>query len=136
MKKKIYPMLFVAALSLSACTEVLEPNVDYGGNTFINDYSALVDAVNNLNKTLQERFDALNQLLKSNMVDIKLAIDSNTGAIKVLSEKTEQGLKDVNTSIFKGCSSKKRRRLSSSTLRSSSLAFKTAAASIRRPPWC
>ena len=48
MKKKIYPMLFVAALSLSACTEVLEPNVDYGGNTFINDYSALVDAVNNL----------------------------------------------------------------------------------------
>lgn len=50
MKKKIYPMLFVAALSLSACTEVLEPNVDYGGNTFINDYSALVDAVNNLNK--------------------------------------------------------------------------------------
>lgn len=102
MKKKIYPMLFVAALSLSACTEVLEPNVDYGGNTFINDYSALVDAVNNLNKTLQERFDALNQLLKSNMVDIKLAIDSNTGAIKILSEKTEQGLKDVNTSIFNG----------------------------------
>lgn len=102
MKKKIYPMLFVAALSLSACTEVLEPNVDYGGNTFINDYSALVDAVNNLNKTLQERFDALNQLLKGNMVDIKLAIDSNTGAIKVLSEKTEQGLKDVNTSIFDG----------------------------------
>lgn len=95
-------MLFVAALSLSACTEVLEPNVDYGGNTFINDYSALVDAVNNLNKTLQERFDALNQLLKSNMVDIKLAIDSNTGAIKILSEKTEQGLKDVNTSIFNG----------------------------------
>lgn len=76
--------------------------MDYGGNTFINDYSALVDAVNNLNKTLQERFDALNQLLKSNMVDIKLAIDSNTGAIKVLSEKTEQGLKDVNTSIFNG----------------------------------
>lgn len=36
------------------------------------------------------------------MVDIKLAIDSNTGAIKVLSEKTEQGLKDVNTSIFNG----------------------------------
>lgn len=102
MKKKIYPMLFVAALSLSACTEVLEPNVDYGGNTFINDYSALVDAVNNLNKTLQERFDALNQLLKGNMVDIKLAIDSNTGAIKVLSEKTELGLKDVNTSIFNG----------------------------------
>lgn len=58
--------------------------------------------MNNLNKTLQERFDALNQLLKSNMVDIKLAIDSNTGAIKVLSEKTEQGLKDVNTSIFNG----------------------------------
>lgn len=76
MKKKFYPMLLIAALSLSACTDVTEPTVDYGGNTFINDYSALVDAVNNLNKTLKERFDALNQLLKSNMVDIKLAIDS------------------------------------------------------------
>lgn len=102
MKKKIYPMLFVAALSLSACTEVLEPNVDYGGNTFINDYSALVDAVNNLNKTLQERFDALNQLLKGNMVDIKLAIDSNTGAIKTLDTHTQASLGTLNTTILNG----------------------------------
>lgn len=50
MKKKIYPVLLVAALSMTACTDITETNVDYGGNTFINDYSSLVDAVNNLLK--------------------------------------------------------------------------------------
>lgn len=95
-------MLFAAALSLSACTEVLEPNVDYGGNTYINDYSSLVEAVNNLNKTFSERFDALNQLLQSGMADIKLAIDENTGAIKVVEQNTQQGLKDINTTLFDG----------------------------------
>lgn len=102
MKKKLYPLLLVATLSFSACTEVLEPNVDYGGNTFINDYSALVEAVNNLNKSLQERFTALNTLLEKNMATLKLAIDENTGAIKVLSETTSQGLKDINTTLFNG----------------------------------
>ena len=48
MKKKIYPVLLVAALSMTACTDITEPTVYYGGNTFINDYSSLVDAVNNL----------------------------------------------------------------------------------------
>ncbi len=103
MRKKIYPVLFVAAaLSLSACTEVLEPNVDYGGNTFINDYSSLVEAVNNLNKTLQERFSALNTLLEKNLADIKVAIDENTGAIQVLDQNTQQGLTNINASIFDG----------------------------------
>ena len=39
-----------AALSMTACTDITETTVDYGGNTFINDYSSLVDAVNNLLK--------------------------------------------------------------------------------------
>ena len=102
MKKKFYPMLLIAALSLSACTDVTEPTVDYGGNTFINDYSALVDAVNNLNKTLKERFDALNTLLRDGMADIKVAVEANTGAITILSENTKNGLKDINTSLFNG----------------------------------
>lgn len=102
MKKKLYPMLLIAALSLSACTDVTEPTVDYGGNTFINDYSALVDAVNNLNKTLKERFDALNTLLRDGMADIKVAVEANTGAITILSENTKNGLKDINTSLFNG----------------------------------
>ena len=95
-------MLLIAALSLSACTDVTEPTVDYGGNTFINDYSALVDAVNNLNKTLKERFDALNTLLRDGMADIKVAVEANTGAITILSENTKNGLKDINTSLFNG----------------------------------
>ena len=50
MKKKFYPMLLVAALSMTACTDITGTTADYGGNTFINDYSSLVDAVNNLLK--------------------------------------------------------------------------------------
>lgn len=102
MKKKIYPVLLIAALSMTACTEILEPNVEYGSNTYINDYSALVAAVNDLNRSLQERFDALNKLLKDGMADIKLSIDGNTGAITILSEKTESGLADINSQLFAG----------------------------------
>lgn len=100
MKKKIYPLLLVAALSMTACTDITEPTVDYGGNTFINDYSSLVDAVNNLNNSLQQRFDALNRLLQDGMADIKLSVDANTGAINVLSENTKSGLKDINTTLI------------------------------------
>ena len=102
MKKKFYPMLLIAALSLSACTDVTEPTVDYGGNTFINDYSALVDAVNNLNKTLKERFDALNTLLRDGMADIKVEINNNTGAITAQGESLKAGLNTINTTIFNG----------------------------------
>ena len=41
MKKKIYPLLLVAALSMTACTDITEPTVDYGGNTFIVSVSAM-----------------------------------------------------------------------------------------------
>ena len=95
-------MLLIAALSLSACTDVTEPTVDYGGNTFINDYSALVDAVNNLNKTLKERFDALNTLLRDGMADIKVEINNNTGAITAQGESLKAGLNTINTTIFNG----------------------------------
>lgn len=101
-KTKIYPIVFAAALSMTACTEVLEPSVDYGGNTYINDYTALVKAVNDLQKSLDERFDALNTLLKAGMLDMKLAIDENTGAIKVLEATTKDGLDKVNTSLIDG----------------------------------
>lgn len=102
MRKKLYPLLVIAALNLTACTEVLEPNIDYGGNTYINDYTALVKAVNDLQKSLEERFDALNTLLKNGMAEIKLAIDENTGAIKILTSTTENGLGEINTSLFNG----------------------------------
>ncbi len=100
-KKRICPPLLLAAmLSMTACTEVLEPNVDYGGNTYINDYSSLVKAVNDLQKSLEERFDALNSLLKAGMLDMKVAIDENTGAIEVLEASTKSGLDNINTSMF------------------------------------
>ena len=89
-------------LSMTACTEVLEPNVDYGSNTYINDYSALVKAVNDLQKSLEERFAALNSLLQSGMADIKLSIDENTGKISVLEATTKTGLANIDATLLDG----------------------------------
>ena len=94
--------MLAATLNLTSCTEVLEPNIDYGGNTYINDYTALVKAVNDLQKSLEERFDALNTLLQNGMAEIKLSIDENTGAIKILTSTTQSGLDKINTSLFNG----------------------------------
>ena len=104
MKKKFISFLFAGVLCMTSCTEIFEPTVDYGDQTYINDYSELVSAVNNLNKSMSERFEALNQLLDKNMTDIKLAIDGNTGAIKVIGETMENGLSSINTTLFNGFS--------------------------------
>lgn len=104
MRKTLIPFLLAGVLSTTSCTESFEPTVDYGDQTYINDYSALVAAVNNLNKSMSERFEALNQLLDKNMADIKLAIDGNTGAIKVLGDDMGNGLSAINTTLFNGFS--------------------------------
>lgn len=102
MRKTLIPFLIAGALSFASCTETFEPTVDYGDQTYINDYSALVAAVNNLNKSLDERFAALNKLLDKNMAELKVAIDGNTGAIKILGDNLESSLASINTTLFNG----------------------------------
>lgn len=104
MKKVLIPFLVAGMLGATSCTEVFEPTVDYGDQTYINDYSTLVSAVNDLNKSISERFEALNTLLNKNLVDIKLSIDANTGAIKVLEESMADGLSTINTTLLNGFS--------------------------------
>ena len=104
MNKKIIALFFAATIGLNSCTEVLEPNVDYGDKTYINDYSALVSAINDLSKSFGDRIEALNTLLKNGMAELKLSIDANTGAITVLSQTTQQGLGDINKTLFDGFS--------------------------------
>ena len=84
MKKVLIPFLVAGMLCTTSCTELFEPSVDYGDQTYINDYSALVSVINDLNKSISERFEALNKLLDKNLADIKLSVDENTGAIKIL----------------------------------------------------
>ncbi|WP_455664079.1 hypothetical protein [Phocaeicola sp.] len=104
MKKTFVSFFIVGLLGTTSCTETFEPSVDYGDRTYINDYSALVAAVNDLNKSIGERFDALNQLLDKNMADIKLAIDANTGAIQIVEGSMEGGLASINAALFNGFS--------------------------------
>lgn len=70
MKKAFIPFLVASMLSTTSCTELFEPTVDYGDQTYINDYSALVTVGNDLNKSTGEIFEALNKLLDKNMADI------------------------------------------------------------------
>lgn len=100
MRKSLIPFLFVGVLSTTSCTESFEPTVDYGDQTHVNDYSALLAAVNNLNKSMSERFEALNQLLDKNLTDIKLSIDANTGAIKAIGDNVDT----INTTLLNGFS--------------------------------
>lgn len=98
-------LLFAATLGLGSCNDIQELNLNYGERTYINDYKSLVEAVNNLSATLKERFYALEELLKVGFADVKVAIDANTGAIKVLEVSTKDGLGTLNTSIFNGFNS-------------------------------
>jgi len=98
-------------LTFSACVEEFSPSINYGERTYINDYKDLVDAVNDLNNSLQERFDALGKLLDSGLLDIKLSIESNTGKIEVQSlsfgdglSALSQQLSQMNATLLEGFS--------------------------------
>lgn len=105
MKRRILTMLAAVTLTLSSCTDLFQPSVDYGDQTYINDYSELVAAVNDLNKSLNARFDALNALLDNGMASLRLAVDENTGAIRVLDQTMGSGLSAINTQLFNGFTS-------------------------------
>ncbi len=100
--KKLILFFIAGTVCISSCTETFAPNVDYGDQTYINDYSNLVDAVNNLNQSLDSRFNALNDLLSKGLADIKVSIDDNTGAIEVLTSTTKDGFEELNMTILNG----------------------------------
>lgn len=102
-------LLFAATLGLGSCDDIQDLNLNFGDRTYINDYKGLIDAVNNLNLTLKERMDALSQLLKEGLTDIKVSIDANTGAITIVGQNIatldgdmKDGLSTINTTLFNG----------------------------------
>lgn len=103
MKKKFLPLLFVAALGMSvtSCTEVLEANVN-NTHTFTVDFTKLVEAVNNMSNTLDNRIAALNELLNQKLADITLAINENTGAITAQTTALQGSLDSVRVTLFDG----------------------------------
>lgn len=102
MKRIIIATSLAALLGLSSCTEHYQSSIDFGDNTYINDYSELAKAINDLNKSLNERLSALNQLLEEQLVAIKISINAQTHAIQAQSTAIEQGLGQINTSLLNG----------------------------------
>ena len=102
MKRIIIATSLAALVGLSSCTEHYQSSIDFGDNTYINDYSELAKAINDLNKSLNERLSALNQLLEEQLVAIKISINAQTHAIQAQSTSIEQGLGQINTSLLNG----------------------------------
>lgn len=108
-KKSLVMLLTAATLGLGSCNDIQDLDVNFGDRTYINDYKGLIDAVNDLNLSLKERMNALSQLLKEGIADIKLSIDANTGAITIVGQNVatldgnmKDGLSTINTSLFNG----------------------------------
>lgn len=102
MKKHFYVLALAGLLGLNSCSDSFEPSVDFGDKTYINDYSALVDAVNDLNKSLDERLSALNKLIEDGLVSVTASIDANTGAITTQTTALKEGLGTLNTTVLNG----------------------------------
>lgn len=108
-KKSLSMLLLAAVLGLGACNDIQDMNLNFGERTYTNEYKNLVDAVNNLSSNISDRFNALSDMLKKGMTDIKVSIDGNTGAINLLSQEVssvntnmKDGLDKINTSLFNG----------------------------------
>lgn len=101
MNKKVFAVILGAALSLTSCTEVLEANVNYT-HSYTNDYSKLVEAINNLNSSLAERINALNTMLSEKLAGVSLSIDQNTGAINAQTTALKDSIGSLRVAIFDG----------------------------------
>ena len=83
MKKFLIALALFGTLGLGSCSGTFNPSVDFGDKTYINDYSNLVKAVNDLSSTLDARLSALNSLIEKGFYDVKVAVDANTNAITI-----------------------------------------------------
>ena len=102
MKKTLPAVMLSVLLGVTSCTENYQSSIDFGDNTYVNDFSELAKAINDLSKSLDERLNALNQLLETNLVSIHISIDAQTQAIVAQTAALEQGLSQVNTSLLNG----------------------------------
>lgn len=104
MRNSVFAFALVGMLGLSSCSDTFEPNVDFGDKTYINDYTKLVDAINDLSKTLDERLSALNSIVEQGLYSIKVSVDENTGAITTQTTALKDGLGTLNTTLLEGFS--------------------------------
>ncbi len=102
MKKFLIALALFGTLGLGSCSGTFNPSVDFGDKTYINDYSNLVKAVNDLSSTLDARLSALNSLIEKGFYDVKVAVDANTNAITIQTTALKDGLEALNTTILDG----------------------------------
>ena len=100
--KKVFIFALAATISLSSCTEVLEPRVDFGEVTYTNDYSKLIEAVNDLKQTLSDRVTSLNSMLDDKLAAMTVSVDRNTGAIESQTTTLDGAVTELQVKLFDG----------------------------------
>ncbi len=100
--KKVFIFALAATFSFSSCTEVLEPRVDFGEVTYTNDYSKLIEAVNDLKQTLSDRVTSLNNMLDDKLATMTVSIDRNTGAIESQTTTLDGAVTELQVKLFDG----------------------------------
>ena len=70
--------------------------------SLLNSTDAIVKAINDQTKSLEERFAILDASLKAGFTDVKVSVDKNTGAITLLDKNTNASLEKINGSLTDG----------------------------------
>lgn len=86
--------------------ELLRLQIDETGKllstSLLNSTDAIVKAINDQTKSLEERFAILDASLKAGFTDVKVSVDKNTGAITLLDKNTNASLEKINGSLTDG----------------------------------
>lgn len=86
--------------------ELLRLQIDETGKllstSLLNSTDAIVKAINDQTKSLEERFAILDASLKAGFTDVKVSVDKNTGAITLLDKNTNASLEKINGSLTNG----------------------------------
>lgn len=82
MRKVFFILTAVGLTGLMSCSDTFEPNVDFGERTYVNDYSELVGAVNNMALSFNDKLDVLNNMVHEGLVDIKVSVDNQSFDVK------------------------------------------------------
>lgn len=87
-----------AAFSFFSCNDIQETNVDFGGNTYVNEYGSLTEAIDRLTQQLKEsnaaliqKLAAIEDAMSKGMADQADAQDLIRVAIESLQRQVEAG---------------------------------------------
>ena len=101
-KEKTYQQIPIPDAAVGQLVNAIFNNNGAGEQTPDLNIEAIVKAINDQTKSLEERFAILDASLKAGLTDVKVSVDKNTGAITLLDKNTNASLEKINGSLTNG----------------------------------